>query len=714
MKEAFWGALIIVLGLFGIVVINIFQNVTVDNDRIYYLIKETTEASALDALDLTNYRLTGTIRMVEDKFVENLTRRFAQNVTIGDYTIIVEDINELPPKISLRVRSGITSLRGEEFGIVNRVDGIIETKYNLQEVLEFLDITEEEWIEHTKGVEEDWNSEGEKTCQVADIDEPQCLTGDIRFIGFGDVELSNAVCQDENPTSKNREAKYQVCECGTWKDKSETVSSSISNKNSYYEYTWKFKKNGTVRTIERTITSKVDIDVCTTAIEEWVPKDINNIPNIQEIIKDGKTYEPSTDNKEYMVCPQGGIRIPVGLKINLHPNYIPSNSINRDLDWSVDNETVLSIQKSNPGINCVLNNDFTKCLSKATITPKKEGTTYVNVATKRGQTASCKVEVYSGEVEEVSCNDLTLSSNGSETPIYSYSPLDAIKTKFKWSISDTNIATIDENGKVTAKNPGSATITITSASGKSGTCKVTVNSPPPVDTGTCQQTHVMEKVGEVPNTTRVEKLCTPPQYKSCKTCGYNSCYTLGCGFKSCPACGPLTCQHEACGYAECKHEACGFATCENEACGTTCLKKNWLGICTKKGNKTCQHKACGYAECKTPSCGLATCENEACGYKSCEKCGTNQCYHEDCGFAACEKCGPKICTYEPGTTTVYKYEDVVYYGKYESEQKSADCVNGKKEIIVNTYCKYSRTKYYLDPGKETRTLINTYTYDQNC
>ena len=66
MEEAFLGVLIIVLGLFGIVVINIFQNVTVDNDRVYYLLKESTGASAYDALDLTYYRLSGNLRIVED------------------------------------------------------------------------------------------------------------------------------------------------------------------------------------------------------------------------------------------------------------------------------------------------------------------------------------------------------------------------------------------------------------------------------------------------------------------------------------------------------------------------------------------------------------------------------------------------------------------------------------------------------------------------
>ena len=40
MKEAFWGVLIVILGIFGIVCINLFQNVTVDNDKVYYVLKE--------------------------------------------------------------------------------------------------------------------------------------------------------------------------------------------------------------------------------------------------------------------------------------------------------------------------------------------------------------------------------------------------------------------------------------------------------------------------------------------------------------------------------------------------------------------------------------------------------------------------------------------------------------------------------------------------
>ena len=65
MKEAFWGVLIIILGIFGIVCINLFQNVTVDNDKVYYVLKESTEASAHDSIDLSYYILLNYLAIPE-------------------------------------------------------------------------------------------------------------------------------------------------------------------------------------------------------------------------------------------------------------------------------------------------------------------------------------------------------------------------------------------------------------------------------------------------------------------------------------------------------------------------------------------------------------------------------------------------------------------------------------------------------------------------
>ena len=474
MKEAFWGVLIVLLGLFGIVVVNIFQNVTVDNDRVYYLIKESTEASAYDALDLTYYRLSGKLRIAEDKFVENLTRRFAENVTIGDYKIVVEDINEMPPKISLRVRSGVTSLRGEEFGVVNRVDGILETKYKFDEVRGFLGIDDDEWNKETEGstIEKDENT-GENICKVItnNKDEIECIPGDMKFIGFEDADVVEAVCQGETPSgNKERKVKYKVCDCGKWVEESEILTTSPVKVGNEWVYTWTFNKVGEIRTISETIKSRVRIDVCTTAIGEMVPKDIHETKPKE----DGSAHEPSKDNSNYISCPAGGIKIPIGMKFIMHPNYIPPESVNRNLEWSTTDSSIVGVLGSNPTSTCWLNKEGTNCFSRATITAKGLGTAYVNVKTTRNQTATCKVEVFDGKVDSVGCKDMEIYIGGSDMIDIFYEPKNATITNFEYSISNTDVATISGN-TITAKAGGTATITIKETNtGKTGTCTLKV------------------------------------------------------------------------------------------------------------------------------------------------------------------------------------------------------------------------------------------------
>ena len=58
-------------------------------------------------------------------------------------------------------------------------------------------------------------------------------------------------------------------------------------------------------------------------------------------------------------------------------------------------------------------------------------------------------------------------------------PSNASNKKCTWSSSNTSVATVDGNGKVTAKASGTATITVKTSNGKTATCKVTVNLPTP-------------------------------------------------------------------------------------------------------------------------------------------------------------------------------------------------------------------------------------------
>lgn len=133
MKESIWGYAILVLGILAIGIIWFFGNVTRTDQHNYNLLKETTEAAMLDAVDLSAYRVDGTVRIIEEKFVENFIRRFAQNAEISNvYVIEIYDINETPPKVSLKVSSTKdTGTTGEiiEFDIVNNIDAILETKY---------------------------------------------------------------------------------------------------------------------------------------------------------------------------------------------------------------------------------------------------------------------------------------------------------------------------------------------------------------------------------------------------------------------------------------------------------------------------------------------------------------------------------------------------------------------------------------------------------
>lgn len=133
MKESIWGYAIIVLGILAVGVIWFFANSTRTDQHNYNLLKETVEASMYDAIDLSSYRKDGIIRIEEEKFVENFIRRFAENADLSnEYLIEIYDVNEVPPKVSLKISSrSKTNATGElvEFDIVNNIDAILESKY---------------------------------------------------------------------------------------------------------------------------------------------------------------------------------------------------------------------------------------------------------------------------------------------------------------------------------------------------------------------------------------------------------------------------------------------------------------------------------------------------------------------------------------------------------------------------------------------------------
>ena len=133
MKESLWGYWLMVLGLFVLMVMMLFQNYTTTNEQDYYLVKEVTEAAMADAIDWAHFRKYGEIRIIKEKFVEDFTRRFSETVNINKtYNIRFYDIYEALPKVSVKVTTKTDDFTifadTTSVPVVNKVDAILEVK----------------------------------------------------------------------------------------------------------------------------------------------------------------------------------------------------------------------------------------------------------------------------------------------------------------------------------------------------------------------------------------------------------------------------------------------------------------------------------------------------------------------------------------------------------------------------------------------------------
>ena len=181
-----WAVFLFVMGIIGVVLINIFGNITTTNQQDYTLLKNTVEAAMYDSIDRASYRagfylclnnnvsvdsngqiqftsaadydivlnrnitetklqkyvrcefLQGKYKINKDVFVESFLRRFTNNINNNkSYEVTVQDVIEYPPKVSIRIDTYDTynsvGSRTEEFtlgnfNIRNQIDSILEEK----------------------------------------------------------------------------------------------------------------------------------------------------------------------------------------------------------------------------------------------------------------------------------------------------------------------------------------------------------------------------------------------------------------------------------------------------------------------------------------------------------------------------------------------------------------------------------------------------------
>ena len=104
------------------------------------------------------------------------------------------------------------------------------------------------------------------------------------------------------------------------------------------------------------------------------------------------------------------------------------------------------------------------------ITAKKAGSATITAKTKNAE-ASCKVTVTK---TKVTLNKTSLILENGESAVLTAAS--STGHKVTWKSAKTSIASVSENGKVTAKKPGTTTVTA-KVDGTSVNCKVTVKSP---------------------------------------------------------------------------------------------------------------------------------------------------------------------------------------------------------------------------------------------
>lgn len=227
LKEAMWGVGLILLAVFGIFLISLFGNITVTNQQDYTAMKNAVEAAMYDAIDLGRYRAgfclcTDKTKSTNDKwvfdsssqyeisdlvdnacdlkagyeceiiegeyiidkkvFAESLVRRFAESIKgNNDYQIIIDDVIEYPPKVSVSVRStnSYEAGGGDNYNIDNHIDAILE----MDRVKAKLSTSEQSYYNN------DNNYDGDDGCVVTSI----YTSGSIKYY----VSSSGYVCKTE-------------------------------------------------------------------------------------------------------------------------------------------------------------------------------------------------------------------------------------------------------------------------------------------------------------------------------------------------------------------------------------------------------------------------------------------------------------------------------------------------------------------------------------
>ena len=162
---------------------------------------------------------------------------------------------------------------------------------------------------------------------------------------------------------------------------------------------------------------------------------------------------------------QSNTRLTEGETLQLTATVLPENTTNKSVTWATSNSNVATV--SNSGL----------------VTAVAPGIATITATTADGTnlSATCSLTIYP---QVVLANSITLNQSNAEVTegetlqlTANVLPANATNKTVTWTTSNSTIATVDDNGLVTTKKPGTVTITATTTDGSnlSANCVITVN-----------------------------------------------------------------------------------------------------------------------------------------------------------------------------------------------------------------------------------------------
>jgi len=153
-----------------------------------------------------------------------------------------------------------------------------------------------------------------------------------------------------------------------------------------------------------------------------------------------------------------------GANQTLTATVVPSNASNKKVTWKSSDTKIATVD------------------ANGKVTAVKAGKADITVTTEDGgYTAKCVVTVTAKIIPvtsvKLSSTTASIVEGANQTLTATVAPSNATNKKVTWKSSDTKIATVDANGKVTAVKAGKADITVTTEDGKyTAKCVVTVTA----------------------------------------------------------------------------------------------------------------------------------------------------------------------------------------------------------------------------------------------